>query len=304
MEISASLVKDLREKTGAGMMDCKKALTESQGDFEKAVDYLRKKGLAAAAKKAGRAATDGSVVCISSSDGKTAVMLEVNCETDFVARNEGFQSFVADIANHILAKKPSDMNALLSQPFSKDTSKTISALHTEAVSKIGENIVIRRFEIMNLKSSGMIGTYIHGGGKIGVLVELNSPQTNDTVSQLAKDLAMQVAAANPSFVQRNEVPANVIEKEKEIFLAQLKQDPKNANKPTNVLEKIIEGKVQKYFNDICLVNQVFVKDPSKTITQLLTEASSKAGGNVSVQRFVRFQLGEGLSKDTETVGNA
>jgi elongation factor Ts len=204
MEISADRVKELREKTGAGMMDCKKALLESQGDFEKAVDYLRKKGLSAAAKKAGRAATQGAVSSYIHGGGKIGVLVEVNCETDFVARNEQFQGFVRDVAMHI-------------------------------------------------------------------------------------------AAANPLYVRPEEVPPTLVEKEKEIFLAQLKQDPKNANKPAQVLDKIIEGKIKKFFDETCLVNQAFVKDPDKTITQLTTEMVAKIGENINIRRFARFNLGEGLN---------
>lgn len=304
MEITATLVKELREKTGAGMMDCKKALSETKGDFEAAIDFLRKKGLSAAAKKAGRTAADGAIVCTQDSTGNT-VALEVNCETDFVARNEGFQGFVSDLAKHILAAKPANVEALMNQPFNGDKSKTITQLLNEVISKIGENIVIRRFELFPLNGKGTIATYIHAGGKIGVLVEVGTEADpkSETIQTFAKDVAMHVAAANPQVVSATEISPTLIAKEKEIFLAQLKEDPKNANKPQQVMEKIIEGKIRKFTDDVSLLTQPFVKNPDLTVNQLIEETKKKAGGSVSVKRFVRFQLGE-AAKAEATEANA
>lgn len=304
MEITATLVKELREKTGAGMMDCKKALSETKGDFEAAVDFLRKKGLSAAAKKAGRTAADGAIVCTSDASGNT-VALEVNCETDFVARNEGFQTFVTDLAKHILAAKPANLDALMTQPFAADKTKTITQLLNEVISKIGENIVIRRFELFPLNGKGTIATYIHAGGKIGVLVEVGTEADakSEAIQTFAKDVAMHVAAANPQVVSASEISPTLIAKEKEIFLAQLKEDPKNANKPQQVVEKIIEGKIRKFTDDVSLLTQPFVKNPDITVNQLIEETKKKAGAPVTVKRFVRFQLGETAKAAAEAEGN-
>ena len=283
VEITAAMVNELRKATGAGLMDCKKALTETGGEMEKAIDFLRTKGLAAASKKAGRAATEGLVVALVADDGKAGVLLEVNSETDFVAKNDKFQAFVADIAAHILAAAPADLDALLQQPYHKDGGKKVQDVLTEAIAVIGENMQIRRF--VRYETAGLIGSYIHAGGKIGVLVELAG---SGDLTSLAKDIAMHAAAAAPQFVRREQVSTDVLEREKEIYRAKARE----TGKPENIIEKIIEGQVNKFYGEICLVEQVFVKDTDKTIQQVL----KAAGADVAVNRFERFVLGEGLEK--------
>jgi elongation factor Ts len=298
MEINPSLVKELREKTGAGMMDCKKALTETNGNFEQAVEFLRKKGLAAAAKKAGRTAAEGAIYCVVDQPTNTAAIVEINCETDFVARNEGFQSFVNDIAQHILKSNPENLDALMNQKFFKDSSKTINQLLTEVVSKIGENIVIRRFQVFKAGANSVLVSYIHGGGKIGVMVEVETTGNpkSEVVQNFAKDIAMHVAAAAPQVVEPKDVDPNYLAKEKEIFIAQLKEDPKNANKPAEVIEKIISGKLNKLVEEVSLMTQSFVKNPELTVKKLIESLKNSVQGDLKIKRFIRYQLGE-LSKN-------
>ena len=264
------------------MLDCKKALEETGGNMEDAVDFLRKKGLAAAAKKAGRAATEGLVAAMIAADGKSGSLLEVNSETDFVAKNDKFQAFVGDIAAHVLAAAPKDVDGLFAQPFVKDAAKNVQTVLNEAIAVIGENLQIRRFA--RFESAGLVGSYIHAGGKIGVLVEVAG---NGDLAPLAKDIAMHIAAAAPQYVKRDEVPADVLEREKEIYRAKARE----TGKPENIIEKIIEGQIGKFYAEICLLEQTFVKDTDKTIQQVLKEA-----GGATVNRFERFVLGEGLEK--------
>ncbi|MDA8413478.1 MAG: translation elongation factor Ts [Desulfobacteraceae bacterium] len=296
MAVTAAQINELRKATGAGMLDCKKALEETDGDFEKAVDFLRTKGLAAAAKKAGRAATEGMVAAFISDDLKSGVLLEVNSETDFVAKNDKFQGFVASIGQHILATSPADVDAMLAQPFSADASKTVQTYLNESISIIGENIQIRRFVKFDVEGDGCIGSYIHAGGKIGVLVQIAGPAVTaankDVLQGFAKDIAMHSAAAAPAFVCRDQVPNDVLDREKEVYRAKAKE----SGKPDAIIEKIIDGQINKYYADICLIEQAFVKDTDKTIQQVAKECSAAAGGNVSITRFERFVLGEGLQK--------
>lgn len=265
------------------MLDCKKALQETGGDMEKAVDFLRTKGLAAAAKKAGRAATEGLVAAVIAADGKSGALVEVNSETDFVAKNDKFQAFVADVAGQVLAGAPADLDALMAQDSVKEPGKSVQTTLNEAIAVIGENLQIRRFA--RFASNGLTGFYIHAGGKIGVLVELTG--TGD-LAPLAKDIAMHIAAAAPQNVRREEVPADVLEREKDIYRAKARE----TGKPENIIEKIIEGQVNKFYGEICLLEQNFVKDPDKSIQQIL----KAAGPDVTVTRFARFVLGEGLEK--------
>ncbi len=265
------------------MLDCKKALEETSGDMQKAVDFLRTKGLAAAAKKAGRAATEGLVAALIAADGKSGALVEVNSETDFVAKNEKFQAFVADVAAQVLATSPADIAALFAQNSVKDQAKTVETTLNEAISVIGENLQIRRFA--RFESTGTVGSYIHAGGKIGVLVDLSG---SGDLSALVKDVAMHVAAAAPQFTRRDEVSADVLEREKDIYRAKAKE----TGKPDNIIEKIIEGQIGKFYGEVCLLEQHFVKDPDKTIQQIL----KAAGADVTVNRFARFVLGEGLEK--------
>lgn len=293
MAITAAQINELRKATGAGMLDCKKALEEVGGNMEQAIDYLRKKGLAAASKKAGRAATEGMVATALSADGKKGVLVEINSETDFVAKNDKFQDFVKQVADHVLQKNPADMDALLAQNFAGDESKTVQALLTEAIAIIGENMQIRRFVNYSVTGNGMVASYIHAGGKIGVLVEAAFDGTADErLAACLRDVAMHVAAASPSYLQRSEVPADVLEREKEIYRDKARQ----TGKPDNIIEKIIEGQVNKFYADICLVEQAFVKDPDKSVQKYLDETGKNLGGTISLTRFTKFVLGEGLEK--------
>lgn len=277
MNITASMVKDLRTQTGAGMMDCKKALVEAEGDIAKAVDILREKGLSQAAKKASRVAAEGAVGSAVSEDGKTGTILEVNCETDFVGTNEDFRNLAASIADQILAVNPADVEALLD---SEIDGKKVLDLVTEAVAKIGENISVRRF-VRYESAEGKVYSYIHGGGKIGVLVEMIGAD-----DELGKDIAMQVAAANPSYLDRTQVSQAEIDHEKEVLAV----EARNEGKPENIIEKMVIGRINKYYKEVCLVDQEFIKDGDLTISKLL---KSK---NASVVRFARYQLGEGIEK--------
>lgn len=296
MAVTAAQINELRKSTGAGMLDCKKALEETGGDFEKAVDFLRTKGLAAAAKKAGRAATEGMVAAFVSDDLKSGVLLEINSETDFVAKNDKFQAFVASIGQHILATSPADVSAMLAQNFCGDATKTVENYLKESISIIGENIQIRRFAKFDVAGDGCVGSYIHAGGKIGVLVQISSPAVTDAnragLTAFAKDIAMHSAAAAPRYVSQDQVDADVLEREKEIYRAKARE----TGKPENIIEKIIEGQVKKFYSEICLIEQVFVKDTDKSIQQVVKEAGAAAGGPVAIRCFERFVLGEGLEK--------
>lgn len=296
MAITATQINELRKATGAGMLDCKKALEENDGDFEKSIDFLRTKGLAAAAKKAGRAATEGMVAAFVSDDLKSGVLLEVNSETDFVAKNEKFQSFVSDIGRHILATSPADCAAMLEQPYVGDTSKNVQTYLSESISIIGENIQIRRFAKFDITGNGCIGSYIHAGGKIGVLVQIESPAVTDAnctaLQSFVRDIAMHSAAAGPRFISRDQVPADVLEREKEIYRVKAKE----SGKPDAIIEKIIDGQINKFYAEICLNEQVFVKDTDKSIQQVVKEIGNSVGGPVTITRFERFVLGEGLEK--------
>ena len=291
MQIPAELVRELREKTGAGMMDCKKALTESGGSLEAAVDVLRKKGLAAAAKKASRIASEG-VVAAHVAPG-SAALVEVNCETDFVAKTEDFQEFVRRIAATVNGKDPKDVSDALLLP--GDGGVSLADMLNEKVAKIGEKISFRRFTRLALPAGvrGVTVPYIHAGGKIGVLVELLGAGADDVeFGALAKDMAMQIAAANPLYVSREEVPAEAIEREKAIY----REQALAAGKPEKILSRIAEGKLEKYYADFCLVEQAFIKDPDRRVKDLLGEMAGKKGVDVRVGRFARFQVGEGLAR--------
>ncbi len=279
-QITAALVKELRERTGAGMMDCKKALTAVEGDMDKAIDFLREKGLAAAAKKASRVAAEGVVASFVSEDGKVGVIVEINCETDFVAKTDNFKALVNAIAAHIAATNPADMDALMA---SEIEGKTVSALVTESIAKIGENISVRRFARYEVPE-GVVAAYIHGGGKIGVLVNMQGGS-----AELGKDVAMHIAAANPSYLNREQVPASELEHEKEV----LSEQARNEGKPEKIIEKMVIGRIQKFYKEVCLLDQEFVKDPDQTIAKLLK------ANNAEVAEFARFQLGEGIEKKQE-----
>ncbi len=294
MQITASQVQSLRERTGAGMMDCKKALTENGGDFDKSVEYLRKKGMASAAKKEGRTAKDGTVLSLIDADNQAAVLVEVNCETDFVAKTDNFQKFVTEVARHIAKANPANADVLATQAFYADASKTVGDFVKEAIATLGENIKVRRFARYPLTAGKETRSYIHMGGKVGVLVELNvanaAVKNNEVFTSLIRDLTMHVAAAAPQFLNPSEVPADVVAKEKEIALAQLQ----GQNKPADVLEKIASGKINKFYEETCFLNQRFIKDDKKTIEALVKETAKALGTEMSVVRFTRYLLGEGV----------
>ena len=295
MAITAGMVKELREMTGAGMMDCKKALTNADGDMDKAVDFLREQGLAKQAKKAGRIAAEGVAYACTNDDLSVGVVVEVNAETDFVAKNDSFMDFVKACANTIIEQNPADVEALLTLK-ATGSEQTIAEMLQEKVLTIGENIQIRRFERME----GACVAYVHAGGKIGVLVNFDTDlAAKPEFVAYGKDVAMQVAAANPSYVDEAAVPAEVVAKEKEILLAQMANDPKNANKPDAVKQKMIEGKIKKYFKENCLVDQEFVKDGDMTVGQYTAKVAKDLGGDIKVIKFTHFVKGEGLEKRSD-----
>ncbi len=280
--ISASQVKDLREKTGAGMMDCKKVLTETDGDMEKAIELLRERGIAKAAKKSGRIAAEGLVEAYISEDGKVGAVVEVNSETDFVAKNEEFKNFVMSVAKQVVEKNPKDVEDLLAQESIDEPGKTVKEVLTDKIAKIGENMNIRRFA--RFESAGLVEKYIHGDGKIAVLVNMNGGD-----SEVAKDVCMQIAAARPEYLNEASVPEDRLNKEKEILKAQTM----NEGKPEAIAEKIVQGRIRKFFEEVCLVDQAFVKEPDKKVSQLLKEH------NAEVVEFARFEKGEGIEKKEE-----
>lgn len=299
MAITAKQVKELREMTGAGMMDCKKALTNTDGDMDKAVDYLRENGLAKAEKKAGRIAAEGIVKTNISADGKNAAIVEVNSETDFVAKNEKFQEFVDAVASQINASDAADVDAFLEEAWAADTSKTVKEELASMIATIGENMNIRRFEKVS-SENGLVVDYIHAGGKIGVLIAAETDNTGAEVVECLKNVAMQVAAMNPKYLSSDDVSEEYKEKEKEVLLAQAKNDPANANKPDNIIEKMIIGRLNKELKEVCLTEQVYVKAENKeTVAKYVESVAKAAGCNLKLTKFVRFETGEGLEKKNE-----
>ncbi len=288
--VTSAMVKELRERTSAGMMDCKKALVESDGDMEKAIEWLREKGLSQAAKKASRIAAEGVVAQYISEDGTVGVIVEVNCETDFVAKTDNFVNFCNNVAKHIAKANPADVDTLLTQAFVDDASKTVADLVSEATVAIGEKISIRRFA--RYETTGVVSTYIHMGGKVGVLVEVSTDKQDDEIKVFAHDLALQIAAAKPEAVRREEVDAAKLEKEKEILRAQAI----NEGKPEKIVDRMVEGRIEKYYKEVCLLEQPFVKDGDKSIKGLMAEVAKATGANLDVVRFARFERGEGIEK--------
>ncbi|HLN63398.1 MAG TPA: translation elongation factor Ts [Symbiobacteriaceae bacterium] len=288
-EITAKMVADLRAKTGAGMMDCKKALTEAAGDFDKAVDWLREKGLAAAAKKAGRIAAEGRVFASVRDDAKLGTLVEVNCETDFVAMGDDFKAICEHVAATVLEKNPADVEALKAE---------LGDYITQAVARIGENISVRRFARYEV-ATGRVHSYIHGGGRVGVLIELETSSdavaNHEETKVLAQELALQIASMKARYVRTDEVPGTEIEHEKEILKAQAI----NEGKKPEIAEKMVAGRVQKYYKEVCLLEQEWVKDSSKTIAALVKEVGNKAGGTITVKQFVRYEKGEGIEKKSD-----
>ncbi len=294
MAITASMVKELREMTGAGMMDCKKALNETNGNMDEAVEFLRKNGEAKAVKKAGRIAAEG-IVMADVVDDKKAAIVEVNSETDFVAKNDEFKEFVANVVKQALETSSADMDAFLSESWVADSSQTVKDALVAKIARIGENLNIRRFE--KLESDGCIVSYIHGGGRIGVLVDADTDVVNDEVKKCLRNVAMQIAAMTPKYVSRDEVSQDYLDKEKEILLAQAKQE--NPNKPDNIIEKMIIGRLNKELKEVCLLDQVYVQDGDLTVGKYVEKVAKENGANLSIKRFIRFETGEGIEKKKE-----
>ena len=297
-EITAALVKELREITGAGMMACKKALTETAGDMDKAVEYLREQGLAGAEKKAGSIAAEGVSFTKISDDGKTGVVVEVNAETDFVAKNEKFQNFVKEVADQALKTSATDIDSFLQEKWDLDPSKTVSEQLSATISVIGENMNIRRFTKI-AEENGFVQDYIHSGGRIGVLLQVKSTVVNDAIKDMAKNLAMQIAALNPKYITRAEVDQEYLKNEKEILLAAAKNEKPNA--PEKVLLGMVEGRLNKELQEVCLVDQVYVRaeDGKQKVGQYLESVAKAQNAEISLVRFVRYETGEGLEKKNE-----
>lgn len=285
--ISAQLVKELREMTGAKMMDCKKALVQTEGDIEKAIEFLREKGLADAAKKSGRVAAEGIVKTFISADKKKGAVLEFNCETDFVAANEEFVAFADRLAEMAVETTANNVEELLNEKFDAET--TVADALKALIAKLGENMTVRRFTTFAIEN-GIVKSYIHGGGRIGVLVEVACDTASDVLDEVAKEVCMQIAAANPLFLSEDQVDAASIEKEKEIYRVQAL----NEGKPENIVEKMVEGRIKKYYKEVCLLDQLWVKDNDKTIAKFLAEKSKEVGSPITVTRFVRYERGEGI----------
>ena len=298
MAVTAKMVKELREMTGAGMMDCKKALSETDGDMDAAIEYLRKNGEAKAVKKAGRIAAEGIVMAEVKED-KTAAVVEVNSETDFVAKNADFQAFVKEVVDQAIATEAKDMDTFMAEAWLADTSKTVQDALNEKISIIGEKLSIRRFE--KVVTDGCVVSYIHGGGRIGVLVEADTDVVNDEIRTCLKNVAMQVAAMSPKYVSREDVDQEYLDHEKEILLAQAKNENAQSAKPKtdNIIEKMITGRLNKELKEICLLDQVYVQDSDLTVAKYVEKVAKENGANVTVKNFIRFETGEGLEKKNE-----
>ena len=294
MAVTAKMVKELREMTGAGMMDCKKALNETNGDMDAAIEFLRKNGQAKAEKKAGRIAAEGIVKAVVKDD-KVAAIVEVNSETDFVAKNEEFQGFVDAVVNQVADSDAADMDAFMAEAWAADTTKTVKDALVEKVAVIGENLNIRRFE--KIVTDGCVVDYIHGGGRIGVLIEAEADVVNDEIKKCLKNVAMQVAAMSPKYTSRAEVSQEYMDHEKEILLAAAKKE--NPEKPENIIEKMIIGRLNKELKEICLLDQAYVQDSDLTVAKYVEKVAKENNANVTVKRFVRFETGEGIEKKQE-----
>ena len=297
MAITANMVKELREMTGCGMLDCKKALESSNGDMDNAIEFLRKKGLAGAQKKAGRITAEGVSLTHISSDFKKGVVVEINSETDFVAKNEKFRSYVNQVAEQALESSNTDLESFLNEKWKFDTSKTVKDELSSQISVIGENLTIRRFEKLE-SPNGLVFDYVHAGGKIGVLVSVESNVVNNEIKEMTKHIAMQVASMKPKYVTESEIDEDYKNKEREILLEKAKNDPKNAGKPENILQKVVEGGLNKELKEVCLLNQIYImaEDGKQTIEQYVADTAKKQNANIKVLKFIRFETGEGLEK--------
>ena len=297
MAITAAQVKELRETTGSGMMDCKKALTATDGDMEKAIEWLREKGLATAQKKASRIAAEGIVMLRVVDGSKKAVAVEVNAETDFVAKNEKFQSFVAQVAEQALETSAPDAEAMLAEPWKFDTTKTVNEALAAEISVIGENMKIRRFQVVE-EPDGFVADYTHMGGKIGVLVDIVTDVDNDAVREMGKNIAMQVAALKPQYTSNSEISEEFKAHEREILLAEIRNDEKMAGKPEKVILGAVEGRLNKELKEVCLLDQVYVKaeDGKQTVAKYVDQVAKENGAKITIKGFVRFETGEGIEK--------
>ncbi|MCD8216715.1 MAG: translation elongation factor Ts [Clostridiales bacterium] len=300
MAITAAMVKELRAMSGAGMMDCKKALTETDGDMDKAVEVLREKGLAKAVKKSGRIAAEGIVALKVTDCGKKAVAVEVNSETDFVAKNEKFQNYVAQVTDQAMDTTAADIEAFLAEPWKLDTSKTVNEELAGQIAVIGENLKIRRFQQVT-EENGFVASYLHMGGKIGVLVDVETDVVNDDIKEMAKNIAMQVAALKPQYTNRSEISAEYIAHEEEILRAQIMNDPKESQKPEKVIEGMIKGRINKELKEISLMDQVYVKaeDGKQIVSKYIEQVAKANSAKITIKGFVRFETGEGLEKKNE-----
>lgn len=298
MEITAAMVKELREMTGAGVMACKKALVETDGDFDKAIEVLREKGEATAVKKASRIAAEGTVLAVVREDKKAAIV-EVNSETDFVAKNDKFRTYVANVAEQVLVTSAKNIEEFMEDKWLLDDSKTVKEELVSQIAVIGENMNIRRFE--KIDTDGIVVPYIHAGGRIGVIVEADTSVINDEVKECLKNVAMQIAALNPKYTSRDEVSEDFIAHEKEILMAQIKNDPKESQKPEKVIEGMINGRINKEMKEICLLDQVYVKaeDGKQSVQQYVAEVAKATGSDLKIKGFVRYETGEGIEKKQE-----
>ncbi len=299
MAITAKDIADLRAKTGIGMMECKKALTEANGDMEEAIKILREKGLAVAAKKADRIAAEGKVDIKLSADGKKAAVVEINCETDFAAKGDKFLAFTDKVLDIILEKNPADVDALLNEKYDADNTVD-DILKKEIINTIGENISIRRFRVVE----GVVASYVHGGGTIGVIVKAETSCADvDAVKAVLKNVALQIAAMNPKYLGKEDVPASVLEEEKNILMTQIQNDEKNANKPAQIIEKMVTGKIGKFYDTNCLMFQEYVKDDAKKVSQYVADEAKALGGDIKVCEFLRFEKGEGIEKKEDDLAD-
>jgi len=294
MDITASMVKELRDMTACGMMECKKALMETDGNIDAAVDFLRERGLAKAEKKAGRIAAEGIVATYTHTDG-SYIMAEINAETDFAAKSDVFKEFVNSVLLQIATNKPADIEALLAEKCINDPSMDMNEYVKQGIAKLGENMAVRRFVIIEKSANALVESYIHAGGKIGVLVELDCSVNSDTVKQAAKNVAMQVAAASPKFLDRSEISAEFIAKEREINRAAAIAE----GKPEKIVDKMVDGRIEKYIKEICLVDQAYIIEPDINVTQYLTAVAKEVGAPISIKKFARFEKGEGIEKKEE-----
>lgn len=298
MAVTAKMVKDLREQTGAGMMDCKKALNETNGDMDAAVEYLRKNGQAKAEKKADRIAAEGLVDIVT--EGNTAAIVEVNSETDFVANNDKFKAYVKEVANAALATKAADIDGFLADKWISDPSKTVKEALDEEIAVIGEKLSIRRFEKVTA-DNGIVVSYIHGGGRIGVVINADCPAPNDDIREALHNVAMQIAALNPKYIRDSDVDQEYLDHETEIIKAQIENDPKESSKPDKVKAGIVKGRLNKELKEVCLMDQVYVKaeDGKQSVAKYLDQVAKAAGTDLTIKKFVRFETGEGLEKRNE-----